>query len=824
MIAVCNPQAYLRQHGVKEGILWQREHFVHGTWIPIQPTTTRLLDIVRSDATTATPLTLMSQVQAALKNIKEIEWPQEGRRFWEALADITQAWRRLELPPHMAILSDPTVPTPCLSSNSLRRLAGESVVIDESICRPARPTRTGKAVIGADLNQLTKKLNEFSSANELLGEKRQRAIGCTAAILTIDAPWSFFGAWMRDWILEELVRTKNNLHGCYQISSLSTYLCTLLLANQHFDHSNDPQEWEEYEWMAWVEMIDTLCHGSPPTPPWSDAAKALTDRARNALNALLYSLRRRQENVPRCIADRAGMEPPAKRSGSSTSATLIRSCDTKAAVTLLHQWHGQSPVEVCMDDIRALVGSAVPARAADISSLKTNCLTPAGGLDFKRVGYNQHKNPNAIRVAKLASHHASSLASHIATLRQYVGDKPLLMRCDGTLEMGLRDQRLASDFGAALKAVTGDPHARFHSLRAATLQNICWPDWEQMATKHIQSDASVQDCHIWMQQLQTDWTRCAQAASMAGHADLRSALGNYMAAWSLVYGIVMSAKLHTHLPGPKLLAQLGLHPDALRQEKSRTIRKGGQFCGWDWTSAHLAKNGVRKCVPKADQPPANISTTGELPADAAHVPGSGQSALLYLTVRALRLTHEKSLEETDLPLSLATRLNALLPGPVILDTVDQRARSGAQNRGQVANIQMALSPTGTAILEWLAGLAADVRRTLHDALFRAERRVVASTRSADYWRTVTANLPADMSVQLRIGAAHTNGKLQADFLALGPAVVLVINPRLGASPMVSIVPRSGENRVVSCRLSSVTRAASLAFSLLNQNEEQIRES
>jgi hypothetical protein len=75
-----------------------------------------------------------------------------------------------------------------------------------------------------------------------------------------------------------------------------------------------------------------------------------------------------------------------------------------------------------------------------------------------------------------------------------------------------------------------------------------------------------------------------------------------------------------------------------------------------------------------------------------------------------------------------------------------------------------------------------------------------------------------MSVHLQIGAAHVNGKLQADFLALTPVVMLIINPRIGATPMVSIVTRGQENRVLSSRLSSVARAASLAYHLLDRNE------
>ncbi len=815
LIAACEPDRnYFKKYGEQEGVVWQREHFIHDTWLPIQPTTTRLLDMVHADKTQITHLALMSQVHATLKNIKGITWPREGLSLWHALADITQAWRRIEVAPHMAILTNPTVPTPCLSRNSLRRLAGEKVIVDSSIYQPAGLVKPAKLVKGEDLRDLTKILNKYSSSLERLGEKRQRAMDCMKTINALETPWSSFGMWMRDWILDELGRTKNNVHGCYQISSLSTYLCTLLLASEDFDQGNDPNDWEDEEWLTWVKMINSMCRTTRSASQTIDTPPPLEERAKNALNAFIYSLSRREENVPRCVFQMCGVEQISKHAGSSASSTLITDLDAEASLELLLQWHQESPVDSCMDKIRNLIGTTVPVRAADISSLKRDCLTPAGGLGFVRVGYNHHKNSNSLRVVKLDFYAANSLEVLIANLYQFIGDEPLLMRGSGTFLMGLRDQRLAKDFGSALKAVTGDPHARAHSLRASTLQKICWPSWDEIAGKLMHAEASVSDCHAWVEQLQTDWTRCAKAISMAGHGDLRSALGNYMASWPLVFGIQMNAKMIDLEPGPKLLVQLGLHPDSLRQERSRAKHKGKKLCSWSWISKKIQSQKNHK---QAAEKIVKFETKNVAHIKSSPSPTPSQSPIIYLTLRALSLTHEKSLEKSGIQLSLANHLYTLLPDFKILDEVAQRARTGPQERGKAANIAMALSPTGAAIRDWLSSLDKGIRYKLKQSLFR-ETDQFDEARDVNFWQAVIEKIPSNLHIKLRIGAAYLHGKLQADFLSLYPALLLFSDPRIGAIPIVSIAPRESDNRVLVSRISSVTRASVLAFTLLQKNE------
>ena len=810
-IAASNPAEYFRFHAHEQGILWEREHFVHKTWIPIQPTTSALLTQV--DLPKSSVLKLMQQTESAIRSVAEISWPRDSHSFWQALGDSTQAWRRLVLAPSLNAMSDPTVPTPCLSANSLRRLAGEQIIVSETIRRSRYASGLGKTHIGDDVKNLSSYLGKYSSSTSRLGEKRQRAIDCLREIRSIQTVWSPMGRWLKDWLVDELECTRGNAPGCYKNSSLLTYLTTLLLAGSNSLQLGDPAEWNEDDWFRWIKTINSRCKKELAFRD-RKSDDALSDRAKNALCALVNSLSRRGENAPVDVRSLLGMASNSITACGSASSTLIRIRDSDAAMTLLSLWHQESPTELAMDDIRDFVSSSVPVRTSEISSLFTDCLTPSGGLIIKRAGYDAHKTFSSIRVATLRTSPAADLRSLIQKLKLSVGDQPLLMRCNGSDEMGLRDQRLANDYGDALKFVTGDATARFQSKRSATLQNLCWPGWENLAAAKLQGNANPQQCHDWIKAMQAEWTRTARAATLAGHADLRSAIGNYLAVWPLVYAIAINATLVGLEPGPQFLSQFGLSHAALRQVKSRANRAGNAFSHWAWIFSQLQGKPNNKTGDiNAPTLPSNFDeNTFPGVADQGSIFVRNESC--YLMVRALGLSRDKTLEKLGFPLGRANILDALLNGRLELDDVARRARSDAQPRGQVANIELALSGKGAAIVEWMSQLTPNVMLQLHRALFRQKINSDSSASEPDFWVAIADGMPRYLSLHLRLGSKVANGKTLAGFSRFSDMISVSIDRKIGSSPVISIHLRGQENRVASSRLSAVVRAASLAIAIL----------
>lgn len=813
--AAANPDKYFRIYAHEQGIIIERDHFVHKTWIPIQPTTRALL------AQVVTPMPsqheLKKQIESVIRGIHEVSWPQDSQSFWQALGDSTQAWRRLELAPSLNALSDLTVPTPCLSANSLRRLAGEKIDFAEAMKRSRYVPNCGRKNVEDGVKTIVSILGKYSSSVERFGEKRNRAIRCIKSIEGIQTIWSAMGMWLKEWILDELECTRSGKQGCYQISSLNTYLSTLLLANYESLQWDDPYEWEDGDWLTWIGAIDSHC--SKDKPAQVEKSDNVSDRARSAICALVNSWIRRGNSTPTAVRAKLGLPSTAISAGGSTSSTLIMASDSISAMTLLNHWHRESPTELAMDAIRDLLSSSVPVRTSEISSLMTDCLTHNGGLIIKRVGYAAHKTFSSVRVVQLTATQAACLRSRIQKLKLCVGDQVLLMRCDGSREMGLRDHRLANDFGSALKQVTGEPVARFHSKRAATIESKCWPGWEELVSAKMQGNVDPRQCHDWVKSLQLEWVRTAYSATTAGHADLRSVIGNYLAVWPLVFAVSMGAKLSELEPGPKLIRQLGLSATAQRQTKSRTTFAGNIFSVWGWVFGQLNKKLNQKPIDKAAP---GLSVNFSI--DKAHIDAdqptvSHIDSLRYLMVRALGLPQDLALEKTHLPLSQAIALDALLSGRPELYEVARRARSDAKPRAVKANVELALSESGTQIIEWMLQLRPKEMTKLKCALFRQKACANGSAASPDFWMNICNCMPKNLAIHIKLGPKVANGKLLAELTSLVGTILVDIDQKIGEQPVISIQNRGQENRVLSSRLSAVVRAASLGTAIFLQRNE-----
>lgn len=551
------------------GLNWTRSHFVHPTWMPIQGSTARLLDRLEDSAMSSA--TLIALTCAAIRKTKHSRWPASNSACWGALSAISGGLRRLTFSPSICAVSHPSVAAPCLSEHSLHRLGGAPVT---TVSQP--PSRkSGGATSsrkGEDSRFLITTLGKYASSAERHGEKRARAIKCLEDLEDPSISWSPFIFWVKAWVIDELRRSRDGANGCYQISSILTYTTTLLVAQKQTDLSVDPLDWEDGEWSSWVTQINRVCATDESSALAVNDGENLTDRAKHALHALVGSLTRRCEYVPPEVRAKLQFVSKTITPHGSASACLISAENQARAVEILKEWNEDFPGDYALAAFRPTVSQMVPLRAGDVSSLTTRCLTPSAGLVIERVGYDVHKTENAIRVVPLTQEQASQLREKMNELQAYFGERPLLLRGDGSTASGLRDQRLSADWAAALKEATGDRQARPHSVRAATLQEIAWPGWQQLSLNILNSKAGPRECREWLDEQEKDWTRLSRAVAMAGQGDLRSALGNYLAGWPLVYTMVATASLHDKVPGPGFLKQLGISPATLRQARSRSNR------------------------------------------------------------------------------------------------------------------------------------------------------------------------------------------------------------------------------------------------------------
>ena len=432
--AVSQKGKVLIQYGARLGVNWRRSHFIEPTWIPIQPSTQIFLERIHG----AIPdrAQIVAEICTAVRRSGISGLPKSSNYCWQVMTSAAESFRRMTFPPSVCAVSDLAIPAPALSELSLRRFAGEDY---PHIVSPL-PIRTGPLQGGKkdeDLQHLVATLNKFSSDTERHGEKQARAAKCLDKLEDVSITWSPLVGWERDLVVDELRQTRAGHDGCYQISSISTYLSTLTTAQKQLDAQDDPRDWDDKDWSSWISAINVEC-GGIEYPEDQKEEGLLEVRAKNALAFLARSLRRRHEYVPAFLSQLLGVFDKTIYPRGSASSCLILSRDIDRSSEILLIRYKEYPGDFLILKFRQQIGIVVPLRTGDISSLTTKCMTPSGGLVIERVGYNVHKTYAAIRVVQLSRAEEMVVRKHILKLNDFFGPRELLLRGDGSpaLEFG----------------------------------------------------------------------------------------------------------------------------------------------------------------------------------------------------------------------------------------------------------------------------------------------------------------------------------------------------------------------------------------------------
>jgi hypothetical protein len=795
-------------------LLWSRTHFVHPTWLPVRASTWLLLEQVPVRPRTVP--TLIAEVEIAIATSRLGHWFSNSSAFWIELCSCSRSFRRMEMQPTLLAVSDPSVPAPSLNPNSISRLAMPSARTHQTYPQRVREKRSSanRKSRGADLVEMTGILNRMSDQDLRLGERRQRAILSMESIQALNVNWTPAGVWMREWLMDELCRTRDHDPGRYQISSLSTYYSTLLV-HTAWAQWDDPFEWEEDTWVEFIDLISNACGTAEGI---SD--EELHPRAKHALSALVRSLMRRKHWVPTAVLRRLNEPTETAHPFDSASSVLLSREDLKMATERMTEWLGDDPATLQLAQTRALICSCVPARAGEISSLPFDCLTEAGGLVIRRVGFNVHKTESSLRVIPLLSEAVLQVEQARQTVKLFVPNADLLLRGAGQSDDVMRDNRARDHWHEALKSVTGDTRARPHSVRASTLQEMTWPGWQEISTKLIRGRLSRSEACSWRTMLQTEWHRLAVATSTAGQSGISSAIGHYLAGWPLVHSTQTLAQIPDEPVSPLLLEQLQIKPSTLRQAKSRSERdrrnknSDETFCGWSWlegridrctcptpeTSESKSRAAVKKqTIDKGIAGPQILITANQL------------DQVRYLCVRGLGISTEVGHLKVGVSWSEATALDPLVPTDDELKASVKRARNEPGKRGKSGDIDLCLSPLGTEILVWLNQLPHRTLEFLLAAMFRDMSVDVYVFEDPERWQEVVEKIPHSLRLQVRKGKSHIDAQDLNNARRSDLRFQLIPDPKLGRRPAVRVTLAAQDNRVMSARITSVVRLALLSF-------------
>lgn len=853
--AALAPKAHCVQIGRRAVLAWNRPHFAHPALVPLQPTTWRL--IADADEGPISREDLYSSICAELRRCTpNVRWPTNAETCWAAVQACAAALRRFELPPSLVAMAIPDAHSPSLSIHSVERLAGMQTRLTKPLGTIPFLKPVNSAKKGSDLRWLVTTMHKYSDTRLRHGERRRRSTECRAAINEAQIAWTPFGSLLKDWIIEELERTRDAVSGSYQITSLSTYLSTLVLAHAEAASLGPPEDWEAEEWHHYIER--TNAHAEPrrgyalgghqdPRAVNNSGLGAdsqrrsetldLNERARPAVLSLIRSLQRRQIFVPAELSYKFKLEDVRAVPGNSASSTLILQEDLEAARTIARAHLSESPADALKIDLRAALSDFKPLRSGDLSSLARNCVTRGGGLVIERLGYNVHKTDSTVRVVELSRAQLEKLANLKAELAKYTGETPFLLRGNGNPEDGTRDWKLTQLWTESLKIATQDHRARPHSTRAAAVQQIAWPEWQAHARTFLQGESSPINCRAWVSTLEQDWHRVSSSAAAAGHVSLTSVLGHYCAGWTVVYAMYASALLAELQPAPAFLRQLEIGTAGARKARSRQQASDDQssaadsFDAWRWIANHRyappdAPRGTRQ-LPPTPLPPVPIDKVVQSVAPAQNaapmapakarlqqVTATHETKLRYLVTRTLGLSLERSIEATSIPSSIALSLDRYVPDADTIHDLTRRARCAAGPRGQRANVALALSSRGQEITRWIADTPAEAFQFLRHSVMRSAHMPDRYFQKHELWKPVVARMPAALMLVLRRGSSHISDEELTYYASAGNKLKFSPDPRLGARPSVSLYPASIDNRVEASRLTSVLKATLLAHQVL----------
>jgi hypothetical protein len=849
LAAVCRPAQYIKRYGECLGVLWNRLHFLHPTWIPLRPTTVRLIDLA-GEFGPLTPEVVRTHVTEALGSLGFVKFPTDPDARIAALLEVAAAFRRLEFPTSINALGHPLVPAPALSDLSLMRLSGVQLPhVDFSVNRKLRNSRREK---GDDISYILHVVAQAADTRMRHGETQKRAAMCLNDLEGASIVWTPFGRWLLEITQDQLTQTYNDPRNGLKVSSWHTYLCSITTAA--VDPHDDPREWDEHNWHEWIDRVDAGCRtaeqpsatSDDPGGPKRRAAardRLVCDRARHALSAVVASVQRLQQHVPASVRARLQLKTTTIVPYSSASATVILDGDHAAVDKLLERTHAEHPGDLVLLRFRTQLARIVPVRSGDTSSTRSNCITPGNAVTFDPVGYNVHKTNAAVRSVSVSADDARSLRFCLADLERYFGPQPFACRTDGSPAAGIRDARLAHDCSRALKAVTGDAAAREHSVRAWTMQKITWPGWQGLAGNLLAGELTPLGAAAWSASLDQDWLRTARAMAAAGHADLRAGFGGYFAAWPLVWSYRAAASLAGIQVGAEFVRQLGIDPAALRKARSRAMSRAARteviqqtptadvhvrpFDELEWlTSQCVQRNRERweflAPKPSTTKPIAGgtssetrpSSMAGPLVVDAASPTAPDPlkvsvQTVMYVAARALGLPRERAIERLDVTFGQALELERAIPNEKLVTGARRRAQSAPSNRGAAGDIETALGEVGITILRWLMRLPEVDFRQLCEVLHSDSLPLD----HLEFWRRLKPTIPDDLGIGLRIGKNYIKPEQMSDYGHLEPGIRLTVDKRIGAKTIASAY-RDPENTVESARMTAVMRVQALALKQL----------
>lgn len=795
--------------GKTEGELWVRDHDVHPAFMAYLPPT-RLIGSQPSKKVTCE--TLVRDVAIWLRKTDRTSgWPTEDQLCLKRFESACKSWRRIELPPPLALSASPAFESCTASLHSLTRLSGNedkaSRLSSVDLVLPDLPSSVRLKI--HNLSVLNPILNRCSDRNTELGQDAARARELVRSLDGL-ARGTYVFELAKQYLLWEANAVLERAPYKNAISSLATRWTALRPALDKLDLFTSSDDLDDGLIRQITEEVFRVCVERRGKKGLSNSELGAGQlRARDALQRFFKMLQSSGTSIPpECWARLGNSESPAKR--RSAGSSLVFNANVERLMENINKTFADRNLEQKFLLTKVCISDDVPSRSGEVGSTFRNCLTLSGDFTFMPTAFSTDKTKHASRQVEIRANTREQIES-LAKIGEAI-------RPDGRHLFRFDEHAKAFDFAAnqfiedELKHQTQDEFCRLHSLRARAYCNRAWPGWEEVARSFFTGDLTPEEARRWTQSIPVNerWTKLINVAVAAGHGSIDAGLKSYLSIWNLLYSIYLYATLSSIKPVNALWLDCAkVKFEAMRKAMYRS-KSSGLDNGWLYLVNRLDSSHAEPALRHVELLPhrAPSKPKKQEPIDAV-------SRLQYVMLRMLAMEPDKARHELKLPMDIEGWAAVLLPSFDKVEESRKRKRTEPGSIGLSGEIKLLLSETGAALTNWISSLTPAQCEWLQVLLMRWDQRLPGRLETVwdpNFWQDLGSGMAADICLHVRFGkGAHlpidveTNFKQEQKGFKLGERM-----EGLGKMPYVSVQLANIENRSVQARLTALTKIGVMA--------------
>lgn len=679
--------------------------------------------------------------------------------------------------------------------------------------QPVQLERSNRPTVNAagPLNKLLSIVNELGDNNKQKGELKARASLLDLEIHKLGGHAD--GSWLA--LLVSALQHNNQLirkgiKDRLEFSSLATYL-SYIKPNLISLTAEVPGEYDALDWME-VSKGLRIVATEGKNGKEGNASKDRQDAQNDAVNWLLRTLLASGQSIPAEALHAntsRGMQP-----SSSTPITLISDSHLLLLHELLGSWNGNIPLRATRAELMVSLLENAPLRWGEVSCTSAaDLLRQEEFICIQPAGFSQIKSFMSRRLAPVPSATrglANSLHDRLRVNNKNVGRETfyLLQTVNGVVD-GSTAQWLHNDISTALRAITGNPSVKVHTLRARNICQLTFPNWSKNFSDWLDGSIGPLELETYFDYTKDSAWRIENTRCSAGHAQNRTTIEHYLYAGFQLRAMALAATLTCFRPTSTLVEALSTTMHALKKQATRNgaVREDP----WIFVQQHVPK--TRMELPSH----ASIHTSIHVSVSAEPIVTLVQFDFTDIQYVALRLTGcsiSTAADALDMTVEKSSFLEVKIEQEIEASAqLRARLRGHSGGRAMAADIRLVLSDACKIFIALLKRGGTDSAETLLGLLTQKPHLCE--------WQERVLKLEGNFIDTPWLLECISDRRFESPDISLRlsrKSTLLISQPQrdIGRHPRIYIIPKKTDDRstVIKARLTTMGRLLCKAYTLL----------